>query len=116
MTTTTITADTVRAALDDGTICPDGHTIFEPSFYEPHFDVSHLAHTFNLDGTITDSIFRNGVLVKSVQGVFNIDFLSWLHGELGIKDKPTEIVRWFAAEQYVRLIKAWLDNNNMGGI
>lgn len=115
MTTTTITADTVRAALDDGTIHPDGHTIFEPSFYEPHFDVSHLAHTFKSDGTLKGSIFKDGVLVESVQGVYNLQFLSWLHGELGVEESPTAIGRGFAAEQYVRLIEAWLDNN-MGGI
>lgn len=111
--TITITAETVRAALADQTLWPDGHGIYGPEFYEPHFDVraAGLVHTYHSDGTHKGSIYSNatGEVVESMEGVYNLTFLRWLAVDTLGLPYATASGRGFQAQQYVTAIKGWAD-------
>lgn len=80
-----------RVALIDGKIVDDGHTIFRPSFYEPHFTLDELktaglviryeSDTSSHKTTIFDS---DGKPMDYVYGVYNLTFLEWLAKRLGV--------------------------------
>lgn len=106
-----ITAQTIRDALENDVIRPDGHGIYPPSHYEKYFDVSSLVTTYKSDGTPKGTIYTNGEPVDSLEGVYNLAFLQWLHRELDIKEYATATGRGFQAEQYVRLISQWANDN-----
>jgi hypothetical protein len=88
--TTTITQRT-KDAIADGKIIGDGHTIFNPSFYAPHFSEDELRkakliHTYKSDTTNHKStIFgKDGKPMEKLKGVYNLTFLYWLCGQLGV--------------------------------
>jgi hypothetical protein len=88
--TTTITQRT-KDAIADGKIIGDGHTIFNPSFYAPHFSEDELRkakliHTYKSDASSHKStIFgKDGKPMEKLKGVYNLTFLYWLCGQLGI--------------------------------
>lgn len=109
----TISAATIRAALEDGTIEPDGHTIFSPEKYMPHFtmeQLSGLLMTYQSDfSSHKSTIYTQDGPVESLQGIYNLHFLMWLRDELGIRGYATAGGRGFAAQQYVNMIWEWLD-------
>ena len=108
---TTITAELIEAALADETIYPDGHTIFYPEHYAPHFDVeaAGLVLTYESDGTHKGSIYdAGGNILPSLKGVYNLHFLRWLAVEqLGLAPS-TASGRGFAAQWYFASIQRWL--------
>lgn len=88
--TTTLTQRT-KDAIADGKIIGDGHTIFNPSFYAPHFSEDELRkakliQTYKSDKSDHKStIFgTDGKPMAKLKGVYNLEFLYWLCGALGI--------------------------------
>jgi hypothetical protein len=89
MTTTLL--QRTKDAIADGKIIGDGHTIFNPSFYAPHFSEDELRkakliHTYKSDksdhkSTIFD---KDGKPMEKLKGVYNLTFLYWLCGQLGV--------------------------------
>jgi hypothetical protein len=83
-----------RQALEDGKIIGDGHTIFTPAFYSPYFSEYELVEaglmtTLNSDyssGKTTIFDPHTGDPVESVTGIYNLSFLYWLAGQLGVSD------------------------------
>lgn len=104
-----ITKEQVRAAIADGTIEGDGHTIFAPEKYTAHFDVSHLVQTLRSDGTHKGTIFVDGEPVSQLEGVYNLTFLTWLINTLGLPHS-TAMGRGFAARDMVRTLTEWANN------
>lgn len=104
---------TIRAAMADGKIVGDGHGLYPPSFYAPHFDVAALGlvRTHRSDGTPKGSIFVNGTLVSEMDGVYNLEFLEWLRRELGLR-ASSMLGRGSAAQDYVNMVKEWLGNES----
>jgi hypothetical protein len=106
-----ITKKLVAAALDDGVIVPDGHTIFSPDFYSKHFSAdtlneAGLIQTLESDFTSHKStIFSNGEPVESLTGVYNLSFLYWLKDKLDVTEPIRSNGRGFQAQEIVRAIE-----------
>jgi hypothetical protein len=80
-----------RQALEDGKIVGDGHTIYKPSFYEPHFTLDELKEANLLERYESDfssgktTIYDNdGKPMDYVYGVYNLTFLYWLANQLNV--------------------------------
>jgi hypothetical protein len=111
---TTITQRT-KDALADGTVTGDGHTIFRPAFYAPHFPedelrIAGLIRTLESDfsdpkSTIFDT---DGNPVETMEGVYNLSFLYWLCGALGVDSHNDYNGRGSQAQELVRRIKETL--------
>jgi len=99
-------------ALADGKVIGDGHTIFLPEFYAPHFTEdelrkARLIQTLESDysnpkSTIFDA---NGNPVDKMEGVYNLSFLYWLCGALGIDSNNDYNGRGSQASELVRRIR-----------
>ena len=108
--------DQTRAAYADGKIIGDGHTIFNPDFYAPHFGVDELrkaglVQTFKSDTSSSKStIFdtKTGSPIKSLSGVYNLSFLEWLARENGITNYAQCFGRGSQAQVIVQAISAAL--------
>lgn len=104
----------VRAALEAGVIEADGHTLFTPEHYSPHFskaelDEAGLIRVHESDGSAKGSIFAaDGSLIDKVEAVYNLSFLYWIHGELGIAEYPRAMGRGFQAQELVDMIEGAL--------
>jgi len=99
----------VREALEGRKIIPDGHTIFAPSFYFPHFTEEQLAEAklirrHKSDGTWKGSITTNGEPVDECEGVYNLSFLYWVASELGVTESVQASGRGFQAQELVGYI------------
>lgn len=100
----------VTLALGDKTIVGDGHTLFSPEYYAPHFTESELAEaglieTHKSDGTPKGTIFASdGSIVPELKAVYNLDFLYWVHGKLGITAYPQAMGRGSQAQELVAMI------------
>lgn len=85
---------TARAteAMNNGKIIGDGHTLFSPEFYAPFFSAEELneaglIHTHESDGTHKGSIYdQEGNILTALTAVYNLSFLYWVVGKLGITD------------------------------
>jgi hypothetical protein len=109
--TTTITQRT-KDAIADGKIIGDGHTIFNPSFYAPHFSEDELRkakliHTYKSDTTNHKStIFgKDGKPMEKLKGVYNLTFLYWLCGQLGVDSNNDFNGRGSQADALARRIR-----------
>jgi hypothetical protein len=106
-----ITKELVSAALDDGVIVPDGHTIYRPDFYSKHFsedtlNEAGLVQTLESDfSSHKSTIFSDGAPVESITGVYNLSFLYWLKDKLGITEPVRASGRGFQAQEIVRAIE-----------
>lgn len=100
---------TVLAAIADGTIDADGHGIWNPAAYLPHYDVVEmgLVRTYRSDGTHKGSIFgHDGKVMTSLEGVYNLSFLNTLIGMYKLPF-PTATGRGFQAQQAVDTLHKW---------
>jgi hypothetical protein len=85
MTTTLL--QRTKDAIADGKIIGDGHTIFNPPhFSEDELRKAKLIHTYKSDksdhkSTIFD---KDGKPMEKLKGVYNLTFLYWLCGQLGV--------------------------------
>ena len=109
--TTTITQKT-KDAIADGKIIGDGHTIFDPSYYAPHFSEDELRkakliQTYKSDTSDHKStIFDNdGKPMTKLKGVYNLEFLYWLCGALGINSHNDYNGRGSQADELARCIR-----------
>lgn len=100
----------VKSALEAGIITGDGHTLFAPEFYAPHFSEAELQEaeliqTHRSDGTGKGSIFgSDGAVIQELHAVYNLEFLYWLNGELETGQYPTAMGRGSQAQQLVEYI------------
>ena len=102
-----------RDAIAEGKVIGDGHTIFNPDFYEPHFSLAELrkaglVQTFKSDAsshksTIYDS--ATGKPVPALKGVYNLSFLEWLASQLGVTDYRICNGRGFQADVIASAIR-----------
>lgn len=89
---TTTLAQRTKDALADGKVIGDGHTIYAPEFYAPHFTEDELRRAQLIQTLKSDfssgksTIFapETGEPVESVDGIYNLSFLYWLAGQLGV--------------------------------
>lgn len=105
-----ITKQLVRDALEDEIIFNSGHDIMNDTFYDKFFDVSHLVTTFKSDFSDHKStLFVNGEPVKELKGIYNLSFLYWLAGEIGLTsdDYGSYGGRGFQAQAIERSIRRW---------
>lgn len=113
---TTSLADRTKSALADGTVTPDGHTIFKPEFYASHFtpdELDKLTVIYKSDfssgkSTIFDT--ETGEPVESLRGIYNLDFLMWLAEALGVGEYRTTFGRGSQAQVIVQAIQEFLGN------
>tara|TARA_R100001082_G_scaffold104856_1_gene76526 strand:- start:170 stop:514 length:345 start_codon:yes stop_codon:yes gene_type:complete len=106
----TITKQLVRDALEDEIIFNSGHDIMNDTFYDKFFDVSHLVTTFKSDFSDHKStLFVNGEPVEELKGIYNLSFLYWLAGEIGLTsdDYGSYGGRGFQAQAIERSIRGW---------
>jgi len=102
-----------KDALANGIIVGDGHTIFSPKYYSPHFSEdelrgANLIQTLESDysnpkSTIFDA---EGNPVDKIEGVYNLSFLYWLCGALGIDSDNDFFGRGSQAQELVRRLRA----------
>ncbi len=101
----------VKEALANNKIISDGHTIFDVEFYAPYFSEAvlkkaKLIQTFKSDlsshkSTIYDN---NGEVLKSLKGIYNLDFLYWVCSNVGVTKRSDKGGRGSIASDYVRFI------------
>jgi|13_taG_2_1085334.scaffolds.fasta_scaffold91525_2 hypothetical protein len=110
-----ITKELVREAVADEIILGDGHSIMNPDFYGKHFDVEHLVHTFKSDFSDHKStLFVNGEPVEELKGIYNLVFVEWLAGQIGLtwRDYGSYGGRGFQAQAIVRTIEKWANSDD----
>jgi len=103
----------VLQAMHDGMIEGDGHTIFSPQYYAPHFSEEELRDAGliqNFRSDLSDhkgTIFGNDGIVREElkDSVYNLDFLYWVRHELGIDEPVTMIGRGSQARQILGQIR-----------
>lgn len=88
---TTSLIDRTKSALADGTIVPDGHSIYKIDFYSPHFTEDELRSAGLVQTLRSDfsspktTIFDgSGTPLESLTGIYNLTFLEWLASSLGV--------------------------------
>lgn len=107
----------VKEALEARVIIADGHTLFSPEFYSPHFSAEELREAgliqvHESDGTAKGSIFDNeGNLVEKLEAVYNLSFLYWVTAKMGITKYPRSSGRGFQAQELVDFIREDLEKN-----
>lgn len=101
----------VREALANSVIIGDGHTIFKPEFYSPYFtetelDEANLIQVFESDkSNYKATIFGdNGEIIESLKGVYNLSFLEWVCGRVGVTKQSQMEGRGSRASDYVKFI------------
>ena len=106
-----ITKAQIRKAFEDDVIFGDGHTIYKPSVYTDHFDLpDDLVQTYKSDTSNHKStIYANdGSIIPELEGVYNLTFLEWLVGEVGLYDLTRDYMgRGSQAHEYVRVLREW---------
>lgn len=107
---TQVTKEQVREAIKGGVVIADGHTLYSPEFYAPHFTEAQLRKarlisTHKSDGTHKGSIYDNdGNVIPKLVGVYNLSFLYWLAGQLGCDTYCWQSGRGSQAGELVRRI------------
>lgn len=104
----------VAAALADGTITDDGHSLFSPEHYSPHFTAEELGKAgiirkHKSDGSIKGTIFgADGSVIESVEAISNLSFLYWVCLSLGDHRVPKASGRGSQAWELVSFIRETL--------
>ena len=106
-----ITKAQIRKAFEDDVFFGHGPTIYKPSVYTDHFDLpDDLVQTYKSDTSNHKStIYANdGSIIPELEGVYNLTFLEWLVGELGLYDQTRGYMgRGSQAQEYVRVLRNW---------
>ena len=96
-------------AIKAGKVIGDGHTLFSPEFYAPYFTKEELTglihkHQSN-DASWKTTIFdKNGEALPELEAIYNLDFLYWLAGRLGVTKSPTACGRGSQAQELVAYV------------
>ena len=102
-----ITKEKVREAIKANIIIGDGHTLFYPEYYAPHFTLSELTEaglvqTHESDGSYKGTIFADdGSVVQELKAVYNLDFLYWLANQIGANTNTRSMGRGSQAQELV---------------
>lgn len=109
----TTIAQKTKNALADGKIIGDGHTIFKPDFYAPHFTEEELREEGLIQ--VLESDFTNGKStiyssetgepIPSLEGVYNLSFLYWIAMKNGVSGFQECFGRGSQAEVIVQAIR-----------
>lgn len=99
----------VKQASEAGVITGDGHGLYSPEFYAPHFTAEELAglvHKYESDpsswkSTIYDA---NGNAVTELEAIYNLDFLYWVVRQLNITEYGYYNGRGSQAQELARVI------------
>jgi hypothetical protein len=100
----------VSEAMQAGKIQADGHTLFSPEFYAPFFSAeelkaARLIQTHTSDGTPKGTIFgSDGSVIERLEAVYNLDFLYWVAGSVGVDKYPRSMGRGSQAQELVGFI------------
>lgn len=107
----TTVIEKAKSALEAGVIEADGHTLFAPEHYAPHFTLDDLMNaglieTHESDGTHKGSIFdADGKVIEKLEAVYNLNFLYWLAGALGVTEHTRSFGRGSQAQELVGFIR-----------
>ena len=105
-----ITKEKVREAIKANIIIGDGHTLFYPEYYAPHFTLSELTEAglvenHESDGSYKGTIFaHDGSVVDELKAVYNLDFLYWVAIQIGADTNIQSMGRGSQAMELVRNI------------
>lgn len=101
----------VIEAMENGKIFVDGHTLYSPEMYAPHFTEAELQKAGlivihksdgTLKGTITDA---HGSVIPEVKAVCNLDFLYWVASKVGVTQSVRANGRGSQAQELVGYIR-----------
>ena len=102
-----ITKEKVREAIEANIIIGDGHTLFMPEYYAPHFTLSELTEaglvqTHESDGSHKGTIFADdGSVIPELKAVYNLEFLYWLANQIGANTDTRSMGRGSQAQELV---------------
>ena len=100
----------VSEALEAGVIEGDGHTLFSPEHYAPHFskeelEEAGLIEVHESDGTPKGTIFASdGTIIEKLEAVYNLDFLYWVASRVGVTEQTRSMGRGSQAQELVGFI------------
>lgn len=100
----------VREAKEAGIIIGDGHGLYSPEFYAPHFSEEELSkarlvQTHKSDGTHKGSIYGpDGSVIEEMKAVYNLSFLYWVARKVGVTESVQANGRGSQAQELVRYI------------
>lgn len=101
----------VREAMADKKIIGDGHTLFSAEFYEPHFTAEELTEAGLLRDHNSDhaswksTIYgSNGEVIEELFAVYNLEFLYWVAGKIGVTESVLANGRGSQAQELVGYI------------
>jgi hypothetical protein len=100
----------VREALEAGVIEGDGHTLFSPEHYAPHFskeelEEAGLIEVHQSDGTPKGTIFASdGTIIEKLEAVYNLEFLYWVARQVGVTESVRSMGRGSQAQELVGYI------------
>jgi hypothetical protein len=104
----------VSEALTARVIIGDGHTLFSPDFYAPHFskeelEEAGLIQTHESDGSHKGSIWSpEGELIEKLEAVYNLYFLYWVARKVGADTNTRSMGRGSQAQELVHNIRVVL--------
>ena len=101
----------VKDALANNKIFSDGHTIFKVEFYAPDFTEAELTearlvqtYESNLSSHKSTIYDNEGQVLRSLTGVYNLDFLYWVAHKVGVTKHSDKGGRGSIASDLVRFI------------
>lgn len=101
-----------REALEAGIIIGDGHSLLAPEYYAPHFTLEELVkarllrkHKSDFSSWKRTITSPDGVMVEELEAVYNLEFLYWLAGEIGVTEYVRANGRGSQAQELVGYIR-----------
>ena len=87
----------------------DGHTIWKPSILKkfPKAIRDRFVHTIKSDGSYKGSIWNNGKMVESMEGIYGLSLLGGICNDLNL-EYENKLGRGFQARAYTDSIQNWL--------
>lgn len=103
----------VRIALADETIHGDGHTMFAPEFYAPHFSETELKKAKliqthkSVKGSHKETIYASdGSVIEKMVAIYNLSFLYWVCRKVGVSSATQYNGRGMIAQALVARISS----------
>lgn len=105
----------VIRAMENGKIFGDGHTLYSPERYAPHFTEAELKEAgliqiHKSDGTPKGTITApDGSVLTELKAVYNLDFLYWVASKVGVTQSVRANGRGSQAQELVGYIREALE-------